>query len=146
MRYLLDTNFISELRKRYRANRGVQAWALANDPALCALSVMTLGEIRQGVQDVRDDDPAQARSLEAWAPVVEPFLHALFVAVLRRIVVTAAFGQVCLRDVGAFAVVRILVAGVAQSFRGALAAGAAKMARHGERDAAFHLIHRLVHA
>ena len=66
MRYLLDTNFISELRKRDRANRGVQAWALANDPALCAVSVMTLGEIRQGVEDVRDDDPMQARSLEAW--------------------------------------------------------------------------------
>jgi predicted nucleic acid-binding protein len=66
MHYLLDTNFISELRKRDRANRGVQAWALANDPALCAVSVMTLGEIRQGVEDVRDDDPAQARSLEAW--------------------------------------------------------------------------------
>lgn len=66
MRYLLDTNFISELRKKDRANRGVQAWALANDPALCAVSVMTLGEIRQGVEDVRDDDPAQARSLEAW--------------------------------------------------------------------------------
>ena len=66
MRYLLDTNFISELRKRDRANRGVQAWALANDPALCAVSVMTLGEIRQGVENVRDDDPMQARSLEAW--------------------------------------------------------------------------------
>lgn len=66
MRYLLDTNFISELRKKDRANRGVQAWALANDPALCAVSVMTLGEIRQGVEDVRGDDPVQARSLEAW--------------------------------------------------------------------------------
>ena len=66
MRYLLDTNFISELRKRDRANRGVQAWALANNPALCAVSVLTLGEIRQGVEDVRDDHPVQARSLETW--------------------------------------------------------------------------------
>lgn len=69
MRYLLDTNFISELRKRERANRGVQAWALVNDPALCAVSVMTLGEIRQGVEDVRDKDPAQARSLEVWLKI-----------------------------------------------------------------------------
>lgn len=69
MRYLLDTNFISELRKRDRANRGVQAWALANDPALCAISVMTLGEIRQGVEAVRSKDPAQARSLEAWLKI-----------------------------------------------------------------------------
>ncbi len=43
MRYLLDTNFISELRKGDRANRGVQAWAMGNNPALCTLSVDSEG-------------------------------------------------------------------------------------------------------
>ena len=38
MRYLLDTNFISELRKGDKANRGVQTWALSNDSSLSALS------------------------------------------------------------------------------------------------------------
>ena len=66
MRYLLDTNFISELRKENRANRGVQAWAMANDPGLCALSVVTLGEIRRGIEDKRRTDPQQAQVIEKW--------------------------------------------------------------------------------
>jgi predicted nucleic acid-binding protein len=66
MRYLLDTNFISELRKEDRANRGVQAWALANDAGLCALSVITLGEIRRGVEDMRRKDTQQAQVIETW--------------------------------------------------------------------------------
>lgn len=66
MRYLLDTNFISELRKGDRANRGVQAWALANDAALCALSVITLAEIRRGIEDKRRTDIRQAHAIEKW--------------------------------------------------------------------------------
>lgn len=66
MRYLLDTNFVSELRKENRANRGVQAWAMTNDPRLCALSVVTLGEIRRGIEDKRRKDPQQARVIEKW--------------------------------------------------------------------------------
>ena len=34
MRYLLDINFISELRKEHRANRGVLAWGLAQAIAI----------------------------------------------------------------------------------------------------------------
>ena len=66
MRYLLDTNFISELRKGDRANRGVQAWAMANDSGLCALSVVTLGEIRRGIEDKRRSDTRQAHAIEKW--------------------------------------------------------------------------------
>ena len=66
MRYLLDTNFISELRKGDRANRGVQAWAIANDPALCALSVVTIAEIRKGIEDRRRIDSRQAHAIEGW--------------------------------------------------------------------------------
>jgi predicted nucleic acid-binding protein len=66
MRYLLDTNFISELRKGDRANRGVQAWAMANDPTLCALSVVTIAEIRKGIEDRRRTDTRQAHAIEGW--------------------------------------------------------------------------------
>lgn len=66
MRYLLDTNFISELRKNERANRGVQAWALANDPAQTAISVITIGEIREGIEDCRARDLPQAKAIEKW--------------------------------------------------------------------------------
>ena len=70
MRYLLDTNFISELRKRDRANRGVQAWAMNNDSGLCALSVITLGEIRKGIEDKRRTDIQQAHVIERWLDTV----------------------------------------------------------------------------
>jgi len=66
MRYLLDTNFISELRKGDRANRGVQTWAMANDSGLCALSVVTLAEIRRGIEDKRRTDTRQAHAIERW--------------------------------------------------------------------------------
>jgi len=66
MRYLLDTNFISELRKGDRANRGVQAWTMANDSALCAISVVTLAEIRRGIEDKRRTDRSQVLAIERW--------------------------------------------------------------------------------
>jgi predicted nucleic acid-binding protein len=66
MRYLLDTNFISELRKEDRANRGVLAWGLAHDPMLCALSVITIGEIRSGIENSRLRDLTQAIAIEKW--------------------------------------------------------------------------------
>ena len=66
MRYLLDINFISELRRGNHANRGVQAWAMANDSGLCALSVVTLAEIRRGIEDKRPTDSRQVHVLEQW--------------------------------------------------------------------------------
>ena len=47
--YLLDTNVISEVRRRDRCDENVAAWFASiseNDPFL---SVLTLGEIRKGI-------------------------------------------------------------------------------------------------
>ena len=66
MRYLLDINFISELRKEHRANRGVLARGLTHDPMLCALSVITIGEIRSGIENSRLRDLTQAIAIEKW--------------------------------------------------------------------------------
>lgn len=66
MRFLLDTNLLSELRKGDRGNRGVQGWALANDPALIALSVMNVAEIRKGIENTRRTDAQQANAIEQW--------------------------------------------------------------------------------
>ena len=66
MKYLVDTNVISEIRKGARGNPGVVAWyATVTDEDLC-LSVLVLGEIRKGVELKRRRDPAQADLLEAW--------------------------------------------------------------------------------
>lgn len=66
MSFLLDTNVLSELRKRERADRGVRAWfELASNEELF-LSVLVLGEIRQGIERKRRSDAAAAHSLERW--------------------------------------------------------------------------------
>lgn len=78
MRYLIDTNIVSEMRKETRANRGVRAWMMANDPALSALSVITIGEIRAGIEEKRHDDPLRAAAIEAW-------LHGLIAEMAERI-------------------------------------------------------------
>lgn len=67
--YLIDTNVISERRKKGRANRGVAAFfarAVAQGEALY-LSVISLGELRRGVELIRyRGDVVQAEVLEAW--------------------------------------------------------------------------------
>ncbi len=66
MKYLVDTNVISEIRKGSRCNRGVSAWyATVVDEDLC-ISVLVLGEIRKGIELRRSRDPRQAQVLEEW--------------------------------------------------------------------------------
>ena len=64
--YLLDTNVVSELRKRDRCDENVAAWYTSISDDELFLSVLTLGEIRKGIELVRDRDPRQAEALENW--------------------------------------------------------------------------------
>lgn len=66
MRYLLDTNILSELRKRQRASAKVRAWLESTEADSLFLSVLSLGEIRQGVERKRRNDLVAARDLERW--------------------------------------------------------------------------------
>lgn len=59
MGYLLDTNVISKTRK-IRADSVVIAFLSAADAAGLFLSVLTLGELRKGVEAKRRTDPAVA--------------------------------------------------------------------------------------
>jgi hypothetical protein len=68
--YLLDTNFISETRK-IRADAGVMAFLAASDAAGLFLSVLTLGELRKGVEAKRRSDSATAARLGAWVDGIE---------------------------------------------------------------------------
>jgi len=67
--FLIDTNVLSETRKRQRADPGVRAFfsqALADDADLYISSV-TVGELRRGVERIRlRGDRAQALILETW--------------------------------------------------------------------------------
>ncbi len=74
MSYLVDTNVISELRKGNRADPAVRSWfdRVADDEIF--ISVLTVGEIRQGVERIRGRDAATATALDSWlGRVVETY-------------------------------------------------------------------------
>ena len=75
--YLIDTNVISEARKRAKANRGVIAFfeTVVASNELVFLSSISVGELRRGVELIgRRGEAEQARVLETWlASVVESF-------------------------------------------------------------------------
>jgi predicted nucleic acid-binding protein len=67
--YLVDTNVISEARKRAKANRGVRMFfrQVAKERTPVFISVVTLGELRRGVELIRyRGDGRQAGRLEQW--------------------------------------------------------------------------------
>jgi predicted nucleic acid-binding protein len=64
--YLVDTNVISELRKREKADPAVQAWFASVADEEIFLSVLTVGEIRRGIERIRRRDPAAGIALDRW--------------------------------------------------------------------------------
>ena len=67
--FLLDTNVVSELRK-VRPHGAVVAWIEGVADAELYLSAVTLGEIQAGIEITREQDPAKAADIEAWADQV----------------------------------------------------------------------------
>lgn len=67
--YLLDTNVVSELRKP-RPNRDVVVWLEGVADSELHVSAVTLGEIQAGIELTRQQDPAKAAQLEAWADLL----------------------------------------------------------------------------
>jgi hypothetical protein len=76
--YLLDTNVISEVRKGVRANAGVREFfkECINSGATLFLSAVTVGELRCGVERIRQrGDLQQADKLESWLESVLEEFH-----------------------------------------------------------------------
>jgi toxin FitB len=63
--YLLDTNVVSELRKR-SGDPGVKQWVARQSVADLAISVVTVIEIETGILRKERTDPDQARILTRW--------------------------------------------------------------------------------
>lgn len=65
MSFLLDTNIVSALR-RPTAHVGLIEWFDAQPANALFLSVVTTGEIRQGIERLRSKDARQANLLDRW--------------------------------------------------------------------------------
>lgn len=63
--YLLDTNIVSEVRKR-NGSELVKSWIDSALGPTLYLSAMSVGEIRCGIELRRQRDPKQAFVLERW--------------------------------------------------------------------------------
>jgi predicted nucleic acid-binding protein len=65
MSFLLDTNVVSEIRKP-GPDPGVAEWFASTPADRLFLSVLVVGEIRQGIERLARRDPAQAEIFEHW--------------------------------------------------------------------------------
>jgi predicted nucleic acid-binding protein len=86
--YLVDTDVISEARKGEKGNPGVRQFFrdAERDNVPLYLSVITLGELRQGVENVRHrGDEPQARLLERWLNRITATFEDAILAVDREI-------------------------------------------------------------
>jgi toxin FitB len=91
MTYLLDTNVLSETRKRQPA-AAVARWIAATSPERLHVSVLTLGEIEQGIARVRGrGDRSSASALERWLHDVEAGFEDRVLPITLR--VAAAWGR-----------------------------------------------------
>jgi predicted nucleic acid-binding protein len=63
--FLLDTNVVSEIRKK-KPHPSVSRWFSSVPESELFLSVLVIGEIRQGVDRLARRDAAQAEAFESW--------------------------------------------------------------------------------
>jgi predicted nucleic acid-binding protein len=70
IRYLLDTNIISEVRKP-RPHGGVLAWIEGLREDQLYISAVTIGELQRGVERARSKDKAKALAIESWLDQLE---------------------------------------------------------------------------
>jgi toxin FitB len=70
IRYLLDTNVVSELRKA-RPHGAVLAWLDKLLPEQILISAVTMAELQSGVELTRRQDAVKAREIESWVSSLE---------------------------------------------------------------------------
>jgi predicted nucleic acid-binding protein len=70
IRYLIDTNVVSEMRKR-KPHGGAAAWLSGIEAERVFFSAVSFGEIQRGVELTRHQDPVKANEIEAWARQLE---------------------------------------------------------------------------
>lgn len=72
MKFLLDTNVISEIRKGTKAHGGVLAWSRAHQAEGLAIPSVALFELQMGVEKLRRDrDLDRAARFDFWIGRIE---------------------------------------------------------------------------
>ena len=72
--FLLDTNVVSELRRRERCNAGVSDWYSGVQYTDLFTSALVIGEIRKGIARLRlRRDHRQSDILEVWLEISRDF-------------------------------------------------------------------------
>jgi predicted nucleic acid-binding protein len=85
LKYLLDTNVLSEVRKGSNTHPAVRKWWSETDFLEIHVSVMVLGEIRQGVERLRGKNPQKAQEIEGWLQSMTNTLGARLLVVNHKI-------------------------------------------------------------
>ena len=93
MHYLLDTNVVSEISKR-TPNSGVLQWFNDADDTDLFLSVITIGEIRKGIEQQRRTEPGRADRLEATLNTIRVDYRDRVIAVSEA--VAEEWGRMCM--------------------------------------------------
>lgn len=74
--YLLDTNVVSEVRRR-RPHGGVLNWLRSVPDEHLYVSAVTVAELQAGVEITREQDPAKADAIEQWIDTIARTLNVL---------------------------------------------------------------------
>lgn len=91
MSWLIDTNALSELKKR-RPHPGVARWFSAHPSGALHLSVLTLGELRKGIAAM-DEGPRKASFIDWLQDEVPTFFAGRIIGIDARI--ADRWGQLC---------------------------------------------------
>lgn len=90
MRYLLDTNVHSELRKPAgRIDPNVDEWTLRTPASEIALTVVSVFEIARGIAQLQRRDSLQAARLQRWLDRILADFHGRVLDVDTAVMVTA---------------------------------------------------------
>jgi predicted nucleic acid-binding protein len=82
--YLLDTNFVSELR-RPQPNPTAFAWAQGLVLTEAYLSALTIGELVKGAERIKEQRPVEHGSLMAWIESIENLYQRRILAITAAI-------------------------------------------------------------
>ena len=95
MPFLLDTNILSELRKGRRCDSNVARWAVRERGEAHYISVVSLGEIRKGIELLRSKSPEQCDALEGWLRKLRVDYASCTVGITQEI--ADRWGEMCSR-------------------------------------------------